>query len=232
MNLKSLFFFSAAAISLASCNTVTLNDTGQALAYAPTMFVHVSPDAPPVDIRVNNALALQRLPYPVNTGYQNLASGASTIDITSTDRNRHLFDTTVELEGHQHYSFFIVDSAGRQKYFILSDTLATPASGQALLRYLQLTPDTAAIDLGIVGAATLFANRRFNDQQTRGTLARFRAIPAGSYALEARKPGTDTVTRSLPTFTFVAGKHYTLITRGGLNGTGSAAPTAQLIVNE
>ena len=57
------------------------------------------------------------------------------------------------------------------------------------------------------------------------------ALNAGTYNLEVRAAGTNTVALPLPNITLTAGKIYTVFAKGFLGGAGAQALGAQVIVN-
>ena len=77
----------------------------------------------------------------------------------------------------------------------------------------------------------LFSNRKFNDQATNASLASFTPLNAGTYNLEVRAAGTNTVVLSLPNISLTSGKIYTVFAKGCLGGTGAQALGAQIIAN-
>jgi hypothetical protein len=56
-------------------------------------------------------------------------------------------------------------------------------------------------------------------------------VDAGSYNLEVRAAGTNTVVLSIPGIALTAGKIYTVFAKGFLGGTGVQALGAQIIMN-
>jgi hypothetical protein len=71
----------------------------------------------------------------------------------------------------------------------------------------------------------------FNDQATNASLSNFTPLDAGTYNLEVRLAGTNTVVLSLPNVMLAAGKIYTVFAKGFAGGTGMQALGAQVIVN-
>jgi hypothetical protein len=195
------------------------------------MVVHASPNAPNVDVRINNTLALTNLAYPNNSPYTDLNSGSTNIKVSPTGTTTNVIDATVTLEANKNYSVFAIDSVSKIKAAVVSDDVTVPASGKAHLRFFHFSPNAPAVDIAVTGGAVLFANRRFNDQSTTPSLVAFTPVNAGTYNLEVRAAGTNTVVLSLPNITLTAGKIYTVFAKGFLGGTGAQALGAQIIAN-
>lgn len=207
------------------------DDDDAALAQSKVMVVHASPNAPNVDVRVNNNVALTNVAYPTNSGYLDVNSGSTNIKVSPTTTTTHVIDATVTLDASKNYSVFAVDSVSKIKAAVVSDDLTAPASGKAHVRFFHFSANAPAVDIAVTGGAVLFSNRRFNDQATNSSYASFTPLNAGTYNLEVRAAGTNTVVLSLPNITLTAGKIYTVFAKGFLGGVGAQALGAQIVTN-
>ncbi len=113
----------------------------------------------------------------------------------------------------------------------MGDDLTAPAAGKAHVRFFHFSANAPAVDIAVTGGAVLFANRSFNDQGTNTAAANFTPLNAGSYNLQVRVAGTNTVVLSLPGVVLTEGKIYTVFAKGFLGGTGNQALGAQIIMN-
>jgi hypothetical protein len=198
---------------------------------ANVMVVHASPNAPAVDIRVNNAIAGTNLAYPGNTGYLPVNAGATNLKVSPTGTTTYVIDANVTLTADMNYSVFALDSVSKIKAAVVSDNLAAPAAGKAHVRFFHLSPNAPAVDIAVKNGPVLFGNRMFNDQ-TNANFTQFTPVDAGTYNLEVRVAGTSTVALDLPNITLQQGKIYTVFARGFLGGSGAQALGAQIIVNK
>ena len=196
------------------------------------MVVHASPNAPNVDVRVNNNVALQNVPFPANSDYLSTNSGATNIKVSPTGTNTYVIDANVDLAAGMSYSVFAVDDVSKIKAAVVSDNLADPASGKAHVRFFHFSPNAPAVDIAVTGGPVLFSNRTFNDQSGNASLANFTPVDAGTYNLEVRLAGTNTVVLPLPGIKLDAGKIYTTFAKGFVEGTGVQALGAQIIINK
>jgi hypothetical protein len=129
------------------------------------------------------------------------------------------------------YSVFAIDSVAEIKAAVVMDDLTTPAAGKAHVRFFHFSPNAPAVDIAVTGGPVVFSNRMFNDQSTNASLSNFTPLDAGTYNLEVRLAGTNTVVLALPNVTLTAGKIYTVFAKGFAGGTGMQALGAQVIVN-
>jgi hypothetical protein len=192
---------------------------------ARVMAIHASPNAPGVDLLVDNTTSVTNLTFPNNTGYLSLNSGSRNIKVNVTGTSSTVINATVLLDAGATYSVFAADSVSRIAPLVLVDNLTTPASGKAHVRFVHLSPNAPAVDVALQGGAVLFGNKTFK-QYTE-----FTPLNATTYNLEVRLAGTNTVVLSLPNITLQSGKIYTLFAKGFVGGSGAQALGAQIVVN-
>lgn len=221
--------FSVLVVSLVfmACKKDDNND----MPKSQVMVVHASPNAPAVDVRINNNVALTNVTYPTSSNYSAVNSGSTNIKVSPAGTTTNVIDATVNLEANKYYSVFAIDSVSKIKAAVVSDDLTTPASGKAHVRFFHFSPNAPAVDIAVTGGAVLFSNRKFNDQASNASLAAFTPLNAGTYNLEVRAAGTNTVVLSLPNISLTAGKIYTVFAKGFLGGTSTQALGAQIIAN-
>lgn len=198
---------------------------------AQVMVVHASPNAPNVDVRVNNAVVLNNVAYPTNSAYLGVNAGAANFKISPTGTTTYVIDANVDLQADKAYSVFAIDSVSKIKAAVVSDNLATPASGKAHVRFFHFSPNAPAVDIAVANGPVVFSNRSFNDQATNASRADFTPLDAGTYNLQVRLAGTNTTVLNLPGVTLTAGKIYTVFAKGFVGGTEARALGAQVITN-
>ena len=199
------------------------------------LVVHASPNAPGVDLLVDNVkVNSAALAFPDNTGYLSVNSGARNIKVNVTGTATTVIDATPTLTKDVNYSVFAIDSVLKISPLVTVDDLTAPASGKAHIRFIHLSPNAPAVDVSVVGQAAgagLFLNRSFNKTITPAQYA-FTPVDAGTYNLEVRAAGTTTVALAVGNVTLTAGKIYTVFAKGFYLGTGAQALGAGIIVNK
>jgi hypothetical protein len=189
------------------------------------MVIHASPNAPGVDILVDNIVAKTNLTFPTNTPYLSVNEGTRNVKVNVTGTTTTVIEANLPLTGNMNYSVFAIDSVSKISALVVTDTLTTPAPGKAHLRFLHLSPNAPAVDVALQGGAVLIANKKFKDYTS------YIPLNAGTYNLEVRLAGTTTVVLSLPNVTLSSGSIYTVFAKGFVGGTGAQALGAQIIVN-
>ncbi len=195
--------------------------------YANLMVVHASPDAPGVDLLIDdvkkNSAALT---YPNNTGYLSVESGTRNIKVNVSGTTTNVINGDLTVEQDKNYSLFAIDVVAKLSVVVLGDDLTPPAAGKAHVRFVHLSPDAPAVDIAIAGSGTVvFGNTGFKG------FTGFTSLNVGTYNLDVRLAGTSTVVLVLPAITLQAGKIYTVFAKGLVQGTGAQALGAEVILN-
>ncbi len=210
-----------AAILLSSCSK------DEDIAQANVLVIHASPDAPGVDLLVDDVKQnTSALTYPQNTGYLKVNAGARNFKINVAGTTTTVINANVTLEQDKSYSVFAIDSVSKISAVVVADDLSTPASGKAHVRFIHLSPNAPAVDIAVDGGAVVFPNTSFKV----GTA--FTPLDAGTYDLEVRVAGTQTVALDLDPINLEAGKIYTVFAKGFLTADGAQALGAEIIVNK
>ena len=190
------------------------------------LFVHASPDAPAVDIRIDRQLAARSLAFPKNTPYRYTFSGDRRVTVNVAGTATTVIDAPVTLNKRTFYSVFAVNNVANIEPIVLVDDLSAPARGKAHVRFLHLSPNAPEVDIAVAnGGPVVFGNYVFKEASP------FTPLDAGTYDLEVRLAGTGTVVLPLPGIKFDAGKIYTVFAKGLVGGSGAQALGAQIIVN-
>lgn len=210
-----------AAVLLSSCSK------DEDIAQANVLVIHASPDAPGVDLLVDEVKQnTSALTYPQNTGYLKVNAGSRNFKINVAGTPTTVINANVTLEQDKSYSVFAIDSVSKISAVVVADDLSTPASGKAHVRFIHLSPNAPAVDIALDGGAVVFPNTSFKV----GTA--FTPLDAGTYDLEVRVAGTQTVALDLDPITLQAGKIYTVFAKGFLTADGAQALGAEIIVNK
>jgi hypothetical protein len=190
------------------------------------MAVHASPDAPGVDLYVDNVkVNTSPLTFPNNTAYLDVAAGNRTVKLTVAGDTAAVLQATATVLPGITATLFAVNALDSLDFAGYLDTLATPAAGKAHVRFIHLSPDAPPVDIGVTGGGVVFGNVTYLD------VAGLTPLDAGTYNLEVRLAGTSTVVLPLPGITLQAGKIYTVWAKGFVAGTGAQALGAQIIAN-
>lgn len=216
---------SIAAFTFVGCDDEEETPMQPVPSNSSTMVIHTSPDAPGVDILVDNAVAGTNLTYFQNTPYLILPSGTRNIKVNVTGTTTTVIEGNINFVKDKSYSIFAVNSVANIEPLVLEDNLAAPASGKAHVRFIHLSPDAPAVDITLADGTVVFGNISF-----KGFTA-FTPLDAGTYNLQVRLAGTSTVVLDLGNITLTSGEIYTAYARGFVAGVGDQQLGAAIIVN-
>lgn len=195
------------AMVLTSCDDD--DDDMPVIETSNVLVVHASPDAPGVDLLIdNNKVNTAALTFPDNTGYFEVQSGRRNIKVNAAGTNTSVIDANVDLMRDRNYSIFAVNTLSNIEPLVLEDDLSAPASGNAHVRFVHLSPDAPAVDVAVTGGPVLFSGTEFREAEA------FAPVAAGSYDLEVRLAGTETVVLAVPGVQLASGRIYTIFARG------------------
>jgi LPXTG-motif cell wall-anchored protein len=175
--------------------------------------VHASPDAPAVDVWVNGAVAFSNAPFMGITDYAKLEPGTYQVQVSPTGATEPIvIDANLDLATKTDYTVVAVGQLANIEPLVLVDNNSAPAAGKAHVRFVHASPDAPAVDIAVTGGPVLFANVPF-----KGT-GDYLPVDAGTYDLEARLAGTDTVALSVPGVALADGTVYTIFAMGLAGG--------------
>jgi hypothetical protein len=194
-------------LGLAACGDD--NGVTGASGTAQLRVAHLSPDAPPVDVRLNGTVVLRDVSYSTVGSYATVPAGAARIEVVPAGATTPVvIDATVTLAADTVYTVAATGLVGSSdlRALVLTDDRTT--GGQAKVRFVHTGPDAPAVDVAVTGGPVLFANVPF-----RGSSA-YAGVNAGVYDLEVRVAGTSTVALPLPGVRLEAGRNYTVFAIG------------------
>lgn len=226
---KMLFILLAfvSAVSLAACSDDENTTAPTPTSKANVKVVHASPDAPGVDLLVDNTVAGTNLTFPNNTGYLQVNAGTRNVKVNVTGTSTTVIQANLNLMENKFYSVFAVNQVSAIEPLVFEDNLTNPASGKAHVRFIHLSPDAPAVNITLTDGTIVFGNVAF-----KGSVD-FTPLDAGTYNLQVRDAATNSaVVLELPNITLQAGKIYTVFAKGLLGGSGTQALGAQIIVNK
>jgi hypothetical protein len=195
-------------------------------ATAKVMVVHASPDAPGVDLLVDNlVINAQALNHPDNTGYLDIAAGDRNIKVNASGTPTTVINANLNLIAENNYTIFAANRLSNISALVIEDNLTAPMAGKAHVRFVHLSPDAPAVDITLTDGTVIFGDKSF------GEYTPFTPLNAGTYDLQVRLANDPTVVLNLPGITLQNGKIYTVFAKGFVGGTGGQALGAEIVVN-
>jgi minor extracellular serine protease Vpr len=186
--------------------------------------VHASPDAPNVDVLVNDTPAFTNVPFRAVSNYALLPPGTYNLKVVPAGASAPVvINADVTVEAGKDYTVAATGLLAGIAPLVLVDDNSAPAPGNAHVRFIHLSPNAPAVDVAVAGGGpVIFSNVSFRQ------VGAYTPVPAGTYNLEVRLAGTNTVVLSIPGVNLRAGKVYTAYAFGLVGGTGAQALGAGL----
>jgi hypothetical protein len=174
--------------------------------------VHAAPDAPPIDVYLNDAQIGQNLEFGTATEYVMAPSGAGRgvrVTATGTPVEEAIVDASLDFDPGQAYEILVTGAGDDLEATITGTDLRPLAQGQARLRVINASPDAGAFDVGIAGdEENLFEGVDFR------AATDYVVLDAGDYSLEVRPGGEDMTVALQSDATLEEGVTYDLVALG------------------
>jgi uncharacterized protein DUF4397 len=174
--------------------------------------LHASPDAPAVDIYINDAIVdgWTNVPFGTLSDYMAVPADTYNVKIYATgDTTSPVIDTDVTVDAGKSYTIaasgLLADNSLKAYPFVDEPNLQ---QDKALVRVVHLSPDAPAVDVAPDGGDALITNLEFPNATD------YAALAPGSFDLEVRLAGTMTVALDLDPITLDAGKAYSVFAIG------------------
>lgn len=229
---RTTFFVATAALLLFS--TAFVSCKKEKKEEARVLVTHASPDAPGVDLLVDNSkVNTAPLTFPNSTGYLTVNAGTRNIKVNAAGTSTTVINADVPFTKDKNYSLFAYNQLASIGAILVEDNLAIPASGKAHIRFFHLSPGAPAVTVGVLNGdvfTPVFSNRAFETQATAAANQAFSPVDAGTYTFDVRVAGTSTSVLTVPGVALQAGKIYTVFARG-IVGNATSPLGASVIVH-
>jgi len=193
MSLRSAISRLLPAFALA----VAIAAPASASNHATVRVLHASPDAPAVDIYLDDAAvsALTNVPFATLSDYLDVPSGDHNVKVYATGTTTDpVIDVDVTVAAGTAYTIAATDAVAAITPQVLVDDPA-PDCDTAQVRVVHFSADAPAVDVAPAGATpdeAVIKNLAYPDASD------YVALPGGTYDLEVRPAGETTVALDLP----------------------------------
>ena len=203
-------------LALSWCEAGEKSKESSELRPASVRVAHLSPDAPAVDIWVDGSRVLENVPFKAVSDYLSLKPGEHKVQVSPAGASEPIvIDATVSLQAKKAYTVAATGLLKKEnlKPVVLVDD-RMPERKKAKVRFVHTSPDAPAVDVAVTSGPILFKNVAFRKSSD------YVSVDAGSYDLEVRLAGTETVALRVPGVKLSAGTNYSVFAVG-LAGDGS-----------
>jgi hypothetical protein len=186
------------------------NDTPQPQLYAGVAIYHSSPDAPDLNIVIDNeVINTAAFKYKNYSNYIEVLDGDRRLRFNSFSGGTNLVDATLNFEVNKSYTLFVINTLSKIELLRIDDATDFPSSGNGKVRCLQLSPDAPQVEVKWTGESTpLFSGMIFKQVKD------FKEVPSGKYSLEVKVIGGSGRTIVVPDVEIKEAGYYTILIEG------------------
>ncbi|MGG0568908.1 DUF4397 domain-containing protein [Priestia megaterium] len=173
---------------------------------AEVRIVHASPDAPAVDIFVDDKALVEGAKFKDVSNSLPLSAGSHKVEVYEA-KTKGTKDSIIEailvVDGGKSYTVAAVNKAENLELQAFTNN-KQGMDGKASLRVAHLSPDAPAVNVGPKGAAPLFKDLSFK------SISGYQVVNPGSYDLSVSTADGKEIL-SLPGTNLQSGKNYTVL---------------------
>jgi hypothetical protein len=202
-----------AATLMAAVLVTSVAGTALAAESADVRVVHASPDAPAVDVYLDDAIvdALINVPFGTTSDYLEIPAGAHNIKVYATGTTTDpVIDADVTLTGGAAYTMAATGAVADITAQVLEDK-PSPTNSAAEVRVIHFSADAPAVDIAPAGAGV---DEAVVEDLAYPNATGYLELPGGTYDLEVRLAGETTVALALPDVTIENGRAYSVFAVG------------------
>ena len=208
-------------------------------ATADVRVVHASPDAPAVDVYVNDGAepAIVNLAYPDFTDFIPLAADTYNFKVTATGAaiGTAVIDADVPLEQGEFYSVLAVNELATIEPLLLNSDRRRVATA-AKVQIVHGSPSAGTVDIYVTAPGTDISTVEpaISGFEFKDTTGGFISLPGGTYDITVTPTGTTDAAIDLNDIQLDAGGLYTVIARDAARPTpgDSALPLGVILLDD
>jgi len=215
-----------ATLAVSACNND--DDVTAPATTAELRVVHASPDAPNVDVLVDNTAALTNVAYKAASTYLQVPSGSRNLKVRATGTTTVVIDQTATLNQGSAYTVIATGRVASIAPLVLTDDQTSPAAGNVRLRLVHASPAAGNVDIyvnaptaDITTATPTLANVAFR------VASNYLEVPAGTYRVRITPAGTKTVAIDVNNVALTAGQVRTAV---AVDAPGGGAPLGAILL--
>ncbi|WP_434302772.1 DUF4397 domain-containing protein [Clostridium botulinum] len=183
--------------------------------------LHATPDAPAVDIYINNNLISKGLSYKCFTEYMPLISRVYNIKVFSTDKKDvPVINKNIFIPPNSIYTIAATNFLKNMALFpILDKKLDNKNPNRAYVRFVHLSPNAPKLDF-YMNSKEIFNNIDYKN------ITNYSLVDSKNYTLNLKIANTQNTILTSPNANLKANKYYTVYAVGLANG----KPSLQVLI--
>lgn len=190
--------------------------------------VHLSPDAPNVDVLVDGAAVATNVPYLTASEYLEVEAGTRNIAIEAS--GTPVIDDDVTVNDGEDYTVLVGGDLAAITLDALPDDNSAPAAGNARVRLIHGAPSAGLVDIYVTAPDDdLALSSPLLTDVDFGAVSDYVDVPAGDYRVRITPAGSETVVIDSGTLTLSSGQVRTGI---AVDAAGGGAPYGAIVLED
>ncbi len=220
-----LLFLLLLGITAVGLFSAPMPSSAQGVAFARVSFLHLSADAPSLDIYVDGGRSITGLSFTETSAYLTVAAGSHRIQVTAAGHIEQLAASTGTFDAGRSYTWVLsglVTAADVtvtvppdlqfSRYVQLSDNAGDPSDPRPRLRVVNASPGAGPLDIRIDAPA----NVSLATNLAYGGVGAYANVAPGSYSISVYPSGSTDALATIPSGALKLRSAYTLVFGGVL----------------
>ena len=190
--------------------------------------VHASPDAPNVDVLVDNAVVLSNVPFKAASNFLAVPAGSRNVKVRAAGTSTTVIDANAPLTADKAYTIIATGRVASIAPLVLEDNLTNPAAGNIKLRLVHGSPTAGNVDIYVTapGADINTATPTVPNVAFRAASG-YLEVPAGTYRVRITPVGSKTVAIDVNNVTLTSGQIRTAV---AVDAVGGGTPLSAILL--
>lgn len=231
-NLVISFLLILSSGLMTACDDDDDRDLSSSQGESSVRAVHASPDAPSVDVLVNNDVVLEDVAYTQSSEYLAVPYGTNNIKVNAAGTDTSVIDADVNLAADSDYTVIAINFLDMISPLVLEDDNTEPDEGIIKIRVVHAAPSAPNVDVYVTSAAAeLDSVEPVLQDVPFGIASNYLEVPAADYRIRVTVTGTTDVaidTGEVP-LSFFSGQIRTVV---ALDADGGGAPFSAIILED
>ncbi len=218
-NLKALLVLLVISLTLMGCGGSSNNSHDPRLRA-----VHMSPDAPAVDVSVDGDIVLEDVTYRQASQFLSLVEGNRNVKILVANTETAVIDATLDLQTDMKYTVLAANTVANIEPIVIADGIESPTDGFAAITVVHGAPSAPPVDVYVSAPDDDFSSLSptLVDVPFKANSGELE-LPAGDYRVRVTLSGASSVIYDSGTISLASGVEYMAIaaeSSGGLSPIG------------
>ncbi|WP_253201563.1 DUF4397 domain-containing protein [Clostridium sp. DSM 17811] len=175
--------------------------------------LHSSPNSPAVDVYINDILKFRNLTYGTFTDYVEVISGDYNIKLyPAGTKITPVLNKNIFIPKEKIYTVAAIGTLPNIDLLLVLEPKVNNPSNNAYIKFAHLSPNAGAVDVTLPDGKILFKNVKYKESTD------YIEVPPGTYTLEVRPTGTQTIALYVPNVRLKSQRFYTVYAIGLAGG--------------